>query len=130
MDTKGAGTSRSILAVIGGLLGVLVGAALIWGAATVLLDARDADGFYITDAYAFEGSSRVTVFDDVERLAEVPAGLVDRIAWFRAPGVMGGDGIPTAAPFGVDRLADMPRFAREAVLETGADLLEIYGRAP
>jgi len=58
------------------------------------------------------------------------AGLVDRIAWFRAPGVMGGDGIPTAAPFGVDRLADMPRFAREAVLETGADLLEIYGRAP
>ncbi|MHA1114171.1 MAG: bifunctional diaminohydroxyphosphoribosylaminopyrimidine deaminase/5-amino-6-(5-phosphoribosylamino)uracil reductase RibD, partial [Alphaproteobacteria bacterium] len=37
------------------------------------------------------------------------AGLVDRIAWFRAPGIMGGDGIPAAAPFGIDRLADMPR---------------------
>lgn len=58
------------------------------------------------------------------------ARLVDRIAWFRAPGIMGGDGMAAAAPFGVDRLAAMPRFVRQAVLDTGADLLEVYERAP
>lgn len=54
--------------------------------------------------------------------------LIDRIAWFRAPFIMGGDGIPAAAAFGVDRLADMPTFIRQETRAVGADQLEIYAR--
>ena len=52
--------------------------------------------------------------------------LVDRLAWFRAPCIMGGDGLPAAAPFAVDRLEAAPRFARRAVLGLGPDLFETY----
>jgi diaminohydroxyphosphoribosylaminopyrimidine deaminase / 5-amino-6-(5-phosphoribosylamino)uracil reductase len=57
------------------------------------------------------------------------AGLVDRIAWFHAPGVMGGDGWPAAQAFGVARLADMPRFVRHASGPVGADWLTEFRRA-
>jgi len=56
-------------------------------------------------------------------------GLIDRIYWFRAAGLMGGDGIPVAAPFGVDTLAMMATFEREEVVALGADTLETYRRA-
>jgi diaminohydroxyphosphoribosylaminopyrimidine deaminase/5-amino-6-(5-phosphoribosylamino)uracil reductase len=49
--------------------------------------------------------------------------LVDRIAWFHAPGVMGGDGWPAAQAFGVKGLADMPRFERVASMPCGDDML-------
>ncbi|MBV9755825.1 MAG: bifunctional diaminohydroxyphosphoribosylaminopyrimidine deaminase/5-amino-6-(5-phosphoribosylamino)uracil reductase RibD [Alphaproteobacteria bacterium] len=51
------------------------------------------------------------------------AGLVDRIAWFHAPAVMGGDGWPAAAPFGVGDLAAMPRLVPVLVTPLGADVL-------
>ena len=54
------------------------------------------------------------------------AGRVDRIAWFRAPLMMGGDGIPGAVAFGVDRLADAPSFHRLSVQPVGDDVLETY----
>ena len=38
------------------------------------------------------------------------ADLVDRLAWFHAPGIIGGDGWPAAQGFGIAKLADMPRF--------------------
>jgi diaminohydroxyphosphoribosylaminopyrimidine deaminase/5-amino-6-(5-phosphoribosylamino)uracil reductase len=56
------------------------------------------------------------------------AGLVDRLAWFHAPSVMGGDGWPAAQAFGVARLADMPRFVRHAITEVGTDLLSEFRR--
>ena len=51
------------------------------------------------------------------------AGLVDRIAWFHAPAVMGADGWPAARALGLDSLAAMPRFARLLVAPLGADML-------
>jgi diaminohydroxyphosphoribosylaminopyrimidine deaminase/5-amino-6-(5-phosphoribosylamino)uracil reductase len=57
------------------------------------------------------------------------ADLVDRIVWFHAPGVMGGDGWPAAQAFGVARLADMPRFARHAVAPVGDDVMTELRRA-
>ena len=51
------------------------------------------------------------------------ADLVDRIAWFHAPSVMGGDGWPAAQAFGVGHLADMPRFVRRRVVALGPDTL-------
>ncbi|HYB08587.1 MAG TPA: bifunctional diaminohydroxyphosphoribosylaminopyrimidine deaminase/5-amino-6-(5-phosphoribosylamino)uracil reductase RibD [Alphaproteobacteria bacterium] len=54
--------------------------------------------------------------------------LVDRIAWFRAPIAVGGDGLPAAAAFGVDRLAEAPRFERTSVISCGVDTLETFSR--
>lgn len=39
------------------------------------------------------------------------AGLVDRLAWFVAPSLIGGDGLSGFESLGVDSLADMPRLA-------------------
>ncbi|MFQ5954901.1 MAG: bifunctional diaminohydroxyphosphoribosylaminopyrimidine deaminase/5-amino-6-(5-phosphoribosylamino)uracil reductase RibD [Kiloniellales bacterium] len=57
------------------------------------------------------------------------AGVVDRLAWFRAPAVIGGDGVPVAAAFGIDELAQAPAFRRLSVAEIGDDLLETYAVA-
>ena len=56
------------------------------------------------------------------------AGLVDRLAWFHAPAVMGGDGLPAAAAFGVAALDAMPRFVRTEQRALGEDLLTLYER--
>jgi len=54
------------------------------------------------------------------------ANLVDRLVWFRAPRLMGGDGLPSATAFGVDHLAQMPEFRRTEVRPVGDDLMEVY----
>ncbi len=56
------------------------------------------------------------------------ADLVDRLVWFHAPSVMGGDGWPAAAAFGVERLAEMPRFVRHTASAVGADVLTEFRR--
>jgi diaminohydroxyphosphoribosylaminopyrimidine deaminase/5-amino-6-(5-phosphoribosylamino)uracil reductase len=56
------------------------------------------------------------------------ADLVDRLRWFRASGVMGGDGIPAVAAYGVDELTMMRRFRRIDVRNVGDDVLESYLR--
>jgi diaminohydroxyphosphoribosylaminopyrimidine deaminase / 5-amino-6-(5-phosphoribosylamino)uracil reductase len=68
-----------------------------------------------------EGGSRVSG-------ALLAAGLIDRIVWFRASMLIGGDGAPVAAPFGVDRLSQAPRLVRVAAEPCGDDLMEIYAR--
>jgi len=55
--------------------------------------------------------------------------LVDRLAWFHAPTVMGGDGWPAAQAFGIEALASMPRFVRQAATATGDDMLTLFRRA-
>jgi len=57
------------------------------------------------------------------------SGLVDRVAWFRAPDVIGGDGLPAVQSFGVDRLRDMASFTRIRTIVVGRDALEIFERA-
>jgi diaminohydroxyphosphoribosylaminopyrimidine deaminase/5-amino-6-(5-phosphoribosylamino)uracil reductase len=51
------------------------------------------------------------------------ADLVDRIAWFHAPALMGGDGWPSAEAFGIASLEAMPRFRRLAAQPVGEDML-------
>jgi diaminohydroxyphosphoribosylaminopyrimidine deaminase / 5-amino-6-(5-phosphoribosylamino)uracil reductase len=58
------------------------------------------------------------------------ASLVDRIAWFRAALVLGGDGIPAVAALGLDKLASAPRFERLSIEAVGEDVLETLTRAP
>jgi len=57
------------------------------------------------------------------------ADLVDRVAWFHAPAIMGADGWPAAEAFGVSELAAMPRFVREATRPVGVDVLTELRRA-
>ncbi|HEX9645909.1 MAG TPA: bifunctional diaminohydroxyphosphoribosylaminopyrimidine deaminase/5-amino-6-(5-phosphoribosylamino)uracil reductase RibD [Alphaproteobacteria bacterium] len=56
------------------------------------------------------------------------ADLVDRIAWFRAPIVLGGDGVPAAAALGLAEIAAGPRFRRTRLLPLDDDVLEDYVR--
>ncbi|WP_207479050.1 bifunctional diaminohydroxyphosphoribosylaminopyrimidine deaminase/5-amino-6-(5-phosphoribosylamino)uracil reductase RibD [Arenibaculum pallidiluteum] len=58
------------------------------------------------------------------------AGLVDRLEWFRAPRVIGGDGLPAVVAFGVDVLGAAADFVRIGTREAGGDLMETYARRP
>ena len=77
------------------------------------------------EALAARGLTRVLV-EGGGRLAAslLSAGLVDRLEWFRAPGVIGGDGVPALAALGVDRANYMPRFQRVASASLGEDVLD------
>ena len=55
-------------------------------------------------------------------------GLVDRLYWFRAPIVIGGDGLPGIAPLGVDRLAESVGLRCVGSRTLGNDVLELYDR--
>jgi diaminohydroxyphosphoribosylaminopyrimidine deaminase / 5-amino-6-(5-phosphoribosylamino)uracil reductase len=57
------------------------------------------------------------------------AGVVDRLEWFRAAGVIGGDGLPALAGFGLDQVGDMPRFIRRGASRLGEDVWERYEAA-
>jgi diaminohydroxyphosphoribosylaminopyrimidine deaminase/5-amino-6-(5-phosphoribosylamino)uracil reductase len=82
------------------------------------------------EALAAAGVTRVLV----EGGGRIAAGLlaedlVDRLIWFRAPRIIGGDGAPAVAGFGLEALAQAPGFRRIAVVQAGEDLVETYVRA-
>ena len=56
------------------------------------------------------------------------ADLVDRIAWFHAPSVMGGDGWPAVQAFGTETLEHMPHFRRDCITVIGDDMLSEFTR--
>ena len=49
--------ARRVLVIVFGVLGFLVGAAMIAGAVWMLNEDRDDDGFYATEPFTFERSS-------------------------------------------------------------------------
>ncbi len=55
--------------------------------------------------------------------------LVDRLAWFHAPCVIGGDGWPAAQGFGIQILADAPKFIPLSQRRSGDDFLSEFKRA-
>jgi diaminohydroxyphosphoribosylaminopyrimidine deaminase/5-amino-6-(5-phosphoribosylamino)uracil reductase len=79
---------------------------------------------------ADRGITRVLVEGGAQLAAALlRADLVDRIAWFHAPAVMGGDGWPAVQAFGTDRLGVMPRFVHASAIELGEDMLTELRRA-
>jgi diaminohydroxyphosphoribosylaminopyrimidine deaminase/5-amino-6-(5-phosphoribosylamino)uracil reductase len=68
-----------------------------------------------------EGGGRINA-------AFLKAGLVDRLVWFRASSVIGGDGVPAAAAFGLERLAEVPNFSLVSTRPVGDDMMESYLR--
>lgn len=61
--------------------------------------------------------------------AAMRSGLVDRIEWFRAPMLLGGDARGAIDSLGLERLDEAPIFSRTSVAECGDDLWESYERA-
>jgi diaminohydroxyphosphoribosylaminopyrimidine deaminase/5-amino-6-(5-phosphoribosylamino)uracil reductase len=55
-------------------------------------------------------------------------GLVDRLVWFHAPAVMGGDGHPATEGLRLAALSAMPRFRRTALRAIGDDMLSEFER--
>ena len=55
-------------------------------------------------------------------------GFVDRLAWFHAPGIIGGDGLPAVQPLPLAALSAMPRFRRVESRPVGADWLTEFMR--
>lgn len=60
--------------------------------------------------------------------ALLKADLVDRLHWFRAPAVMGGDGLPAVAALDVEHPGDAPRFSLHARRGAGGDIWEVWRR--
>jgi diaminohydroxyphosphoribosylaminopyrimidine deaminase/5-amino-6-(5-phosphoribosylamino)uracil reductase len=54
------------------------------------------------------------------------AGLVDELAWFRAPAVIGADGLGAIDDMNLQKIADVSRFRRIGCEALGDDLLESY----
>ncbi len=81
-------------------------------------------------ALGAEGLTRVLV-EGGGRLAAslLKAGLIDRLVWFRAPIVLGGDGVPALEGLDVSKLADAFGFTRRSASALGPDLMESYVRA-
>ena len=102
---------------------------------TLLTVALDQAGFLslpaVLGALGQSGLTRVLV----EGGGRVAAGLlaeklVDRVAWFRAPKIIGGDGAPAVAGFGIDEIADCPQLIQDGLGQAGHDVLETFHRAP
>ncbi len=83
----------------------------------------------LLDRAAVEGV-RTLFLEGGGRLAAafLRVGLVDEIAWFRAPILLGGDGLPAVGPLGLDSLAVAPRWRLAATERIGDDTLETYLR--
>jgi diaminohydroxyphosphoribosylaminopyrimidine deaminase / 5-amino-6-(5-phosphoribosylamino)uracil reductase len=58
----------------------------------------------------------------------ISAGLIDHLAWFHAPKLIGDDGIPSIAAYGVESLLDIQSFQRTAQHQCGNDIYETYDR--
>ena len=78
---------------------------------------------------AARGLTRVLVEGGATLAASLlRADLVDRLEWFRASRVIGGDGTAAVAGFGVDTLAHTADFDRVRVRRAGDDMVESYVR--
>jgi diaminohydroxyphosphoribosylaminopyrimidine deaminase/5-amino-6-(5-phosphoribosylamino)uracil reductase len=98
----------------------IVASALAGGRLDVAAVCADLAGQSIASLYVEGGGLVAASF--------LAADCVDRIEWFRAGLVLGGDGRPAIGPLGLSALADARRWRRVGVREVGPDLWERYER--
>ena len=83
----------------------------------------------IAQAIGERGLTRVLIEGGGKLAGEfLHADLVDHLAWYHAPMLIGGDGIPSAAAFGVEKLGKAPAYVRSGLELVGRDLYETYQR--
>lgn len=95
---------------------------------------RDLEGHVsIAQAIAWLGNvgHRSVMIEAGGKLAAsaIKAGLVDKIEWFRAPVLLGGDGRPAIAALGLENLEAPPTFTRKEVRDCGPDIWESWERS-
>lgn len=84
----------------------------------------------LVDRCAVEGLQKIFLEGGGKLAASfIQAGLVDTIEWFRAPILIGGDGLPAVAALGLSEMKDAPRWRTAATARIGEDTLETYVRA-
>ncbi|MBB6250253.1 bifunctional diaminohydroxyphosphoribosylaminopyrimidine deaminase/5-amino-6-(5-phosphoribosylamino)uracil reductase RibD [Nitrospirillum iridis] len=93
----------------------------------------DADGLMplpaVLAALGARGLTRVLVEGGAQLAASLfKDDLVDRLEWYRAAKVIGGDGLAAAQGFGLERLDGAPRFTLVDVRAAGDDKAESYRR--
>ena len=85
---------------------------------------------HLLDRCAVEGLQKVFLEGGGQLAASfIKSGLVDTIEWFRAPIMIGGDGLPAVAALGLSEMKDAPRWRTTATARIGDDTLETYVRA-
>jgi diaminohydroxyphosphoribosylaminopyrimidine deaminase / 5-amino-6-(5-phosphoribosylamino)uracil reductase len=78
-------------------------------------------------ALAARGLTRVLVEGGSALAAALlRARLVDRVVWFQAPLLIGGDGLPAVGPLGADALAECLTLARSHSLMLARDAVQAY----
>lgn len=83
----------------------------------------------LLQALAARGITRVLVEGGARLAASLlREGLVDRLAWFHAPGVLGADAAGAIAALGLETLAAMPKFRVLERREAGQDQLTLMTR--
>lgn len=83
----------------------------------------------VVQVLADEGLSRLFVEGGGQVAASfLRCGLVDRLEWFRAPILIGGEGRPGVGSLALAALSDAPKLRRLEVREVGSDLWERYER--
>lgn len=84
----------------------------------------------LLDRCAVEGLGKIFLEGGGKLAASfIQAGLIDTIEWFRAPILIGGDGLPAVAALGLSEMKDAPRWRTAATARIGDDTLETYVRA-
>lgn len=99
-----------------------------------LLAIRDgADGVDLSAGLTALGEAGLTtvLVEGGAKLAAslLAADLVDRLVWFHAPSVLGGDAWPAAAALGIEHLAAMLRFVLRQSRVVGGDMVSTLSRA-
>lgn len=81
----------------------------------------------VLDALARRGLTRLLIEGGADIAAAfVRAGLVDRLVWFRAPTLLGGDAVGALAALGIAEPAAAKRWRLLDARSVGADAMETY----
>lgn len=92
-------------------------------------EAAQLDLGWVAEKLARSGLTRVFVEGGGTLAAALlKANLIDEVAWFRAPSVIGNDGLSAIDGLKLDKLAEMPTFTRKSLTQLGEDSLEILIR--
>jgi diaminohydroxyphosphoribosylaminopyrimidine deaminase/5-amino-6-(5-phosphoribosylamino)uracil reductase len=83
----------------------------------------------VLSALGDRGITRLLIEGGAETAAAfLAADQVDRLAWMRAPGILGGDALAAIAALGLDRLSAMRRFELQSAQIVDGECLETYRR--
>jgi diaminohydroxyphosphoribosylaminopyrimidine deaminase/5-amino-6-(5-phosphoribosylamino)uracil reductase len=95
--------------------------------ADIMALGKAGDPAAVLAALASRGITRVLIEGGASVATSfIAAGLVDRIAWFRAPLLSGDDGLAGIFSLDIEKIDELKRFQRTSIEIVGQDLLESY----